>query len=218
MLRKLARQPTVVYMLVGALLVFNVAPGYAQTNPDVVRVAFLGVRFEDVKADVQAKLQTDLLWLMTAEKSLQVLSPEDVRDRIGEREVSALLQNLSKDSVLALSEKLEVDFIYAGELANQSRDQRRILLVGKFQRYDRSTRAVYEYEILKYYEDFSQELQMIKQQFVNTILPPPSSSFFAQNWPVLILGGIVLVGILAILLGPGKTTVEGNPPPEPIPN
>lgn len=208
-------RPFIVYLISTALLLTPTALSFAQTT--VVKVAFIGIAFEDVSPDIQKKILNDLLALLQEERSLLTLTPEDVQERIGEERRAQLLAQLQKTSILDLAAQLDVDYVFAGKLSNQSRDPQRTLLVGSIQRFDRATRASFSIDILRYANDLGEDFKKIKQEFIATILPSTSSTL-ASALPVLIVGGIALIGILALLLSTGKTSGEERTPNEPVTN
>lgn len=207
--------PFIVYLVSLAMLVTPTALAFAQTT--VVKVAFIGIAFEEVNPDLQKKITDDLLALLREERSLLTLTPEDVQERIGEERKAQLLAQLQKNDILDLAAQLEVDYVFAGKLSNQSRDPQRTLLVGSIQRFDRATRASFSIDILRYANDLGEDFKKIKQEFIVTILPATSSSL-ADVLPILLVGGIALVGILALLLSTGKTSGEERTPSEPVTN
>lgn len=207
--------PFIVYLVSLAMLVTPTALACAQTT--VVKVAFIGIAFEEVNPDLQKKITDDLLALLREERSLLTLTPEDVQERIGEERKAQLLAQLQKNDILDLAAQLEVDYVFAGKLSNQSRDPQRTLLVGSLQRFDRATRASFSIDILRYANDLGEDFKKIKQEFIITILPSSSRSL-ADVLPILLVGGIALVGILALLLSTGKTSGEERTPSEPVTN
>jgi hypothetical protein len=208
-------RPVVVYLVCVALLVSPTASAFAQTS--VVKVAFLGIAFEDVSPEIQKKVSDDLLSLLREERSLLTLTPDEIRERIGEERRAQLVAQMQRSSMLDLAAQLDVDYIFAGRLSNQSKDPNRTLLVGSIQRFDRATRATFSYDILRYAHDLGEDLKKIKHELVVTILPSTSSSL-ADALPLLIVGGIALLGILALLLSTGKTSGEERTPNEPVTN
>lgn len=208
-------RPFIVYLVSAALLVTPTALAYAQTT--MVKVAFIGIAFEDVSPDIQKKITDDLLALLREERLLSILTPEDVQERIGEERRAQLLAQLQKTSILDLALQLDVDYVFAGKLSNQSRDPQRTLLVGSVQRFDRATRASFSIDILRYANDLGEDFTKIKQELVVTILPSTSSAL-ASALPLLIVGGIALIGVLALLLSTGKTSGEERTPNEPVTN
>ncbi len=209
MLQRLARKTSIAFLLVAAITVFEVTPGYANQNERLVKVAFVGVRFENLKTEIQNRIESDILRLMVEEKTLEVLPPQEVVRLVGRDKVMELENNLSKDSLLALAASLQVDYVFAGQLRNESSDTNRTLLAGRIVRVDRPTSLMYTLEVVRYYEEFSQDLVKIKLEFVTTIVPPPQS-FFLRHWPVLVLGGIAVAGMIALILGVGRGASESG--------
>ncbi len=177
----------------------------------LVSVAFLGIAFTETQPDVEATIISDLLAMMRLEQGLVVSPPSQLRELIGRERLEKLLSALKNEEMFALADELGVEYIFAGRLANKSDDPQRTLLVGDFKRFDRTTRQSFTIEIARYYHDFGEELRRIHREFVLSIVP--STQSFWTRWPVLVIGGILVVGMVVLLLSPGKTTIEGQTPP-----
>lgn len=204
-------------IVVLSLLLTQTVPGKAADDPRRVRVAFLGVRFENVDTETEHYFTKNILELLTRDKALDVVPPAEARQRLSESRIVGIFSNPVKDSLLALSEDLQVDYLFLGELSNQSRDPQRPLLVGTFLRFDRSNGANYVLEIAVFRQSLFEEIIKINEQLVKPILPPPDEPFFKRYLVLIIIGGITIGGLILLLLSSGKGGGEGivNAPPTP---
>lgn len=178
-----------------------------------MRVALVGVRCTDLKPAEEAKIVNDLLNLLQLEPSLVVVTPDESVRILGSATIDSLILLHSIPLLDQASQTLGVEYLFFGDIRNESRDRSRTLLAGRYYRFDRVTSALFSIEILKYYESFHEELITIRREFVETILPREGSILL--SWPVLLLFGITVVGMMALILKPGKASLEGtnNPPP-----
>jgi len=215
MIRKIRVYPWFVVFLSLSVNAMYAFPGRGGDDGVQVKVAFLGVYFEGLDQKIQEKILNDFLTMFQLEPSINLQTPTEIEGKLGRERVDLLLKNLSADSLLNIGTILGVDYIYAAKLANESKDSNQVILAGSFHRYDRLTGATYSYSILKFYQNFHEDLKIIKDQFVSTIKPRQESIF--SKWPVFLLAGIVLVGLIILFLAPGKTAGEGTLPPEPTP-
>ena len=215
MIRYIPVRLSFVLFLIVALNTTFVTPCRARTQESKVTVAFLGVHGEGLQEKVQDKILNDFLAMLQLEPSLEVLTPSELRKSIGDERVDRMLLDLPQDSLLNLCSLLTVDYLYAAKFRNQSKDSSKVILVGNFYRYDRLTGATYSYSVLKFYEDFPDELRTIKEQFVLTIIPRRQSIF--TNWPFLVIAAIAVVGIFILFFSKTGGGEVGDRPVEPTP-
>lgn len=206
-----------VFVLCHSLVVLPAFAGPHYQDKIIVNVAFAGVAFDDVGEREQEKILDDLLRILQVEPTLNVMTPQDVRMRLGDEKYQELLQSRSKQALAEAAATLGVEYVFIGTLVNQSRDPNKILLSGHYYRFDRATGALFSIEILKYFESFHEEIIKIKREFVATIIPEAGGSFFT-SWPVLLFFGLTIVGVMALILSPGKSSLEGQNNPGPIEN
>jgi hypothetical protein len=196
-----------------AFLTVYVFPSSIQEGNGRLRVAFLGIRYTNLSPGEEEKITNDLLNLLQIEASLSVVTQAEAERVVGREVVESLITARSKAELAKVSSQLGVEHLFFGRIANQSKEASRTLLAGEYYRYDSVTDALFSVEILKYYDSFHEELMKIRREFVLTILPRQES--ILASWPILLLFGITVVGLLALILSPGKTSLEGtnNPPP-----
>jgi hypothetical protein len=202
--------PTVLIVCLSLLLMQGITIA-SPKEERAIRAAFLGIAFEATKPDVERTIVEELVAMMRIERALQVRTPSQLRETLGEERLAGLLARLNEREMLDLAAEMDVDYIFAGKLANRSPDPDRTLLVGEFNRFDRVVQKSYTMEIVRYFHDFGEEQRRIHKEFVATIIPTEQS--FWTRWPVLVVAAILVVGIVALLLSPGKTSVEGTIPP-----
>ncbi len=172
----------------------------ARKNSDArknkVPVAFVGIKFDDLDADTRKRVYDRIYETMKSESSLQVLAPEDVQRLVGAEKISALFAQPDSAAFRSLAEQLQVRFVIAGSLANQSRDPKRVLLVGELRRFDAATSLFHRFEVLKYYENFGVEVLKFKEEYVKTMLPNNAEG--KGPWGLVLLVGIAVAGVVAL--------------------
>ncbi len=190
----------------------QVASGFSGKRQSRLRVAFIGILFRDMPVDVQKRILRQMTEMLEEEPSLRVVKPAAVEKAVGKARVTQTLANPDSASFASLAEELGVDYVFAGDLANQARDSNRILLVGNLYRFDRAPGLFNRYEVLKYYDRFEVELLRFQQQYVKTL-----AAFTRKHtWPWLVLAGVGVAGLVALTLVSTKRSGEGKPPVPPI--
>ncbi len=205
---------TLVFLLVFALNYAQIAPGLAGANHKKVRVAFVGIKFEEMPKDVQERILERVREAIESQAGLQFIKPAEAEKALGPEKIAAFFNQPDSAAFRALIDGLQADFLIAGRIANQSRDPKRILLVGEISRFDRATNLFHKFEILKYYDNFGVELVKFKQEYVETMNPTATSG--KQKWVWLVLGGVTIAGIVAMTLSSIKAGAEGEGSPAPI--
>jgi len=211
-MRSESKKAAVVFTLIFTLIYSQVIPVYAGPKKRTVRVAFAGMKFEEFAPDIQEKILHRVNQVFVEDPSLQFVSPAEVRKTMGPEAVAELLDQQDQASFLAVAEKLDVEFVFAGALVNNSRDPNRILVDGEIVRFHRHTLGILRYEILTYYEDLGVELMKFKQGYVDTMSLSRSGKSGSQLWPLLIVGGVVAAGIIAWKVAGGSTAGDEEGP------
>jgi len=204
---------TLVFLLIFALNYAQIVPGFANSRSKKVSVAFIGIKFEDVAPELQARLLDKVTETIESNSSLQLIKPAAVAKAIGPEKIAQLLAQADSSSFRALAEQLQVNFLIAGRLANSSREPQRTLLVGELNRFDRATNMLHRFEVLKYDDNFGVELVKFKQEYVETMIPAESSEKKSLAW--LVLAGVAVAGVVAMALTFSKAGAEGEAPPPP---
>ncbi len=205
---------TLIFLLIFALNYAQVVPCLAGANSKKVSAAFLGIKFDDMTADLQKRLLERLTEIIESNPGVQLIKPDDVAKTIAAEKIAPILAQPDTASMRSLVEQLQANYIIAGRLANRSDDPKRVLLVGELNRFDRATNMLHRFEVLKYYDNFGVELVKFKQEYVETMAPAQSSGKLSWVW--LVLGGVTLLGIGAMALSSIKAGAEGEdaPPPD----
>jgi acetolactate synthase small subunit len=200
----------IVLLIVTAFLHAYVMPSSAKSNKDKgkVRVAFLGVKFEGTPEDIEKRLYTRYKNLLEDQSSFILKRPEDVRIALGGEQVEALLDKPDSLSYKEAAEKLGVDHIFSGRIADHSREEARVLLVGAFYRYDKKLDLLHKFEILKYYDTIGVELVKFDQEYVQTIVPVNTQK--KVLWPWLVVAGLGVVSLAALALVGFKAGADGE--------
>ncbi|MBI4428292.1 MAG: hypothetical protein HY562_04160 [Ignavibacteriales bacterium] len=211
MIRYIRIRPLPVIILCVTLNLPPLAHLHADENP--VKVAFIGVYFDGLNEKSQDKISNDFLAMLQLEPSLAVTTPDEVERLIGSGRVKVLLKENSKDSLFHLAALLEVDHVFAAKVSNESKDTNQVILVGSFSRYDRWTGASYSYSILKFYQNFHEDLKLIKEQFVTSILPRKET--ILSKWPFFVVAGLAVIGIFFLLFTKTTGGEDDRPPGDP---
>jgi hypothetical protein len=213
-MRECSIKTVIVFLLIFALNYAQVVPCLAESKSKKVPVAFLGVKFDGVTADLQKRLLERLTEIIESNPSVQLIKPDEVAKTIAAEKIAPILAQPDTTSMRSLAEQLQANYIIAGRLANRGDDPQRVLLVGELNRFDRATNMLHRFEVLKYYDNFGVELVKFKQEYVETMGPAKSSGKLSWVW--LVLGGVTLLGIGAMALSSIKAGAEGEgaPPPD----
>jgi hypothetical protein len=201
-------------LLIFALNYAPLAPCFAGEKTHKVKVAFAGVKCNDMPEEVRANVQARVLELLEQESAFDLLKPQEVEKKLGAEKLAAFLAQPDSAAFRALAAELQVDYVFAGSLANQSRDQR-VLLVGTLARYDRAADILNKFEILKYHDNLGVEILKFREEFVKTIVPTGAGK--SKSLPFIVLGGITVAGIVALVLSSGREGSQGTggaPPPD----
>ena len=202
----------IVFLLIFSVTFIQIVPSFADSKK--VRVAFIGIQFEELPADIQKRILEKVTNLFTEESSLQLAKPTDIQAIFGREKVAEFLKQQDNTSFLNMVEELDVDYIFSGRISNNSRESGRILLVGELYRYDRVSNLRHKYEVLKYYENFGVELVKFKHEFVKTIVPYEGSG--RKIVPYLVLAGVILAGTAAFALVKMELIGSGDPGENPV--
>jgi len=202
------------FTLIFALNYAPLAPCFAGEKTPKVKVAFAGVKCDDMPEEVHANVQARVQELLEQEPAFDLLKPQEMEKKLGAEKLAAFLAQPDSAAFRALAADLQVDYVFAGSLANQSRDQR-VLLVGTLGRYDRAANILNKFDVLKYHDNFGVELLKFREEFVKTIVPAATGK--SKSLPFIVLGSITVVGIVALVLSSGREGSQGSggaPPPD----
>ncbi len=199
-----------VFTVIFALMYAQLAPGFAGENgkSKKVKVAFLGIKFDDMPDETRGRLLARVQELLEKESSFDLAKPEAMEKKLGTARLAQFWAQPDSAALRSLADELQMDFLFAGHLANQSREANRVLLVGELDRFDRATGILNKFEVLKYYDNIGVELLKFQEEFVKTIVP--SNAGGNKVLPFIVLGGVTLAGIVALVLSTSKAGSEGE--------
>ncbi len=209
-----SRRGVLCYVIAGALLCAETASSSARRQDAGIPVAFLGVKYTNVDPVIQTRLRVGILGTLYQNEYLSVWSPEQIARILGNDRVDRLLNSISVDSLSRLANELNVAYVFAGQLKSMQEDSVHIILEGTLVRYDRTANILQSVRVLRYADEFDQELATMKRDQVDTIVPG-RTGFFTKYWPILLFGSIAIGGaILVISSNASQSTAGGqsNPP------
>ncbi|MDQ7051864.1 MAG: hypothetical protein Q9P14_02810 [candidate division KSB1 bacterium] len=174
------------------------------------RVAFIGVYFEKTPERTQQRFSRRILSMLENVPAFDVINPDEVRQQVSSDLIDKALAGPSKELLFQIAGRLDVDYLYGGNLANQSRDESRVLLVGELFRVDRKDRLYNRFEIARYTSELTDTMKKFHKQFVKTV----SVQYQAQKtvWPWLVLAGVAVAGLIAMSLTSSRSNAEGTGP------
>jgi hypothetical protein len=207
-MRHVSFKTILIYLLIFALNYAQLAPGFAGEKNKKVKVAFAGIKFDDVPAEVRDRVLERVQELLEQEASFQLMKPPEVEKILGAEPLANFFADSDSAAFRALANALQTDYVFAGRIANQSREADRVLLVGELDRFDHAANILNKFEVLKYYDNFGVELVKFREEFVKTIVPANTGG--SKSLPFIVLGSITVVGIVALVLSSGKEGSQGE--------
>jgi hypothetical protein len=203
-------KPSLVFIIIFALICAQLASGFAgdKNKAGKVKVAFAGIKFDDVPDEARDRLAQRVQELLEKESSFQLAKPGELEKQLGKEKLADFWAQPESAAFRTLADELQTDYLFAGRLANQSREANRILLVGELVRFDRAAGILNKFEVLKYYDHIGVELLKFQEEFVKTIVPPNAGG--SKILPFIVLGGVTLAGIVALVLSTSKSGAEGE--------
>ncbi len=214
-MRDMPIKTVLIFFLIFALNHAQLAPCFAGEKSKKVKVAFAGIKFDGVPNDVRGRVLDRVQELLEQESSFDLIKPAEMEKTLGAEKLARFLAQPDSAAFRALAAELQTDYVFAGRMANQSREANRVLLVGELVRFDRAANILNRFEVLKYYDNFGVELLEFREEFVKTIVPAGSGG--SKKLPFIVLGGITVLGIVALVLSSGREGSQGEggvPPPD----
>jgi hypothetical protein len=213
-MRSASIKTTLIFFLIFALNYTQIVPCFADANQKKVRVAFAGIACEDLPSEVENRILERVQELLEQEPSFQLMKPAEIQKSLGTERLATFFSRPDSAAFNALAADLQVDYVFAGRIANQSREPNRVLLVGELDRFDRAANILNKFEVLKYYDNFGVELVKFKEEFVKSIVPTEGGRSKILPW--LVLGGVTVAGIVALALRHGKAGAAGEGQSDPV--
>ncbi|MFQ5629710.1 MAG: hypothetical protein ACE5I1_13175 [bacterium] len=200
-MRSISTNSAMAFLLIFSLLHLQIGSARAGRKlNDKSRAVFLGIQFENVPQDIQETLTFRLTEILEFQKQFTLIIPEAAHREYGYGAIVNLLSSQNKDAIISFAKKNRLDFVYSGVLANNSSNDRNIVLSGELNRYDAASGEVHQHRIHTAYSDIGNELLNFSDLYVQNLPAQKSKSNILGS---LILGGLVLIGVLAISLALG---------------
>lgn len=206
-MRTSSLKTALVLLIIFAFNYAQIAPCFAGDKQEKVRVAFAGIKFDEMPAEVRGRVLERVQELLEQESSFQLMKLPEVEKTLGAERLARFFAQPDSAAFRALAAELQADYVFAGRIANQSREANRVLLVGELDRFDYAANILNKFEVLKYYDSFGVELVKFREEFVRTIVPTNTGG---KSLPFIVLGGITVVGIVALVLSSGKQGSQGE--------
>lgn len=195
-MRSFALKTALVFVLIFATTLSQIAPSLAGADENKWRVAFVGVKFENLPPDIQELLIWRITGILEKHASFVLTKPDELQIAYGRKNSADLLDKQDPASFGALAKALQFDYVFSGILANQSTDKNQILLVGQLNRYDFKTGKINTFKISHDHEQFGNALIAFKEQYLDTL--PAAKDSGSSIWSRVIVGGIILAGVVAV--------------------
>ena len=191
------RKHIFIFFLCLCLFGIQVVPGYASyLSQDTVRVAYLGMHFVDVDPDQQENIDSRISVLVNTEPHFYSIPRQQIEKQVESGFLNDIRRQLRKEDLQKAARQLGADYIIAGTIENQSKNQDVSALTGRIVRYDLATDNLYTLHIKSFFVDFNRELMRINNQLVRTIVPKKKEGFFKRFLP-----GILIVAATALAIG-----------------
>lgn len=196
------------FVLSFCLFSLQVLPGYfSYFAKNEVRVAYIGTHFQDIEQDHQQSIDARISSLIERQDGFSYITREEIENRLDVSLINEIKRNLKKEDFLKAAKLLNVDYVFAGNMENQSKNRETSALVGNIARYDLPSDNFYNLKIQSFFEDFNQELIKINNQLVQTIVPEQKKSFFKRYLPGFIIAAATVLAIGLLL---GNTDGQGS--------
>jgi hypothetical protein len=155
----------------------------------MLRVAFVGIKFENLPQDIQHTISWRMAQLLETQDAFLLSKPEDLQIQNGQTRIAELVGNQDAASFFEFARQFQFDYIFSGALANRSSDAYGILLVGNLHRYDLATGQVNSYSLNVEYDQLGNELLKFKQAYIDLL---PNAKAGQKIWSKLFIGGIIV--------------------------
>lgn len=141
----------------------------AQINSSKIKVAFVGINFDQVSTELQKDILRHINSMLHSETSLEVLKPEEINALVRKEELEKLFENFDLQAFKKVAEHLKVDHLFAGKISQQNQSDDRAIIIGELKRFDRNTELLHKFEILTYQDKLGVTLLKFKKEYIKTI-------------------------------------------------
>lgn len=197
-------------LLIFMLLLSPNLQSMADTQKNLLHVAFVGLKFKNLPQALQDEFISRISNLLKSNASIVLTKPDGALKTFGSEAIGKLIDNQDVDSFRTFANQYQFDHLFTGTLENQNTDGEPFFLVGELIRFDAANERIHRYMINKEYSKISNELNLFQKQFVQTLAKEEKSkrSFLSA----LLVGGIVTAAILTFRFTLGSAgAAEENP-------
>lgn len=170
-------------------------------NDDTVRVALLGIAFENIPEAEQQEILNRLSAVIDVHEKIEFIAPEDLQDdAISNIDFKQWSQNPEESRQAEIADLLNVDHLYWGWLENPRGEDREILLDGSLHRFDLHSERSYSMSILGELSTYDETLERFQHHMVETVIPQVEEAEEREGWPIYAVAAFALGGIVAIAI------------------
>ncbi|MFQ5650599.1 MAG: hypothetical protein ACE5IY_11710 [bacterium] len=187
-----------VYVLILSLLSAQNAALVAGGKAKQIRAAFIGLDCDDLPQEIEETLAWRINAILESEDALLMTKPDAARIAYGREKLAALLAQQDSEAFRTFADKYQFDHVFSGRLRNTAAEGEPVHLVGELTRYDLATGSLNTYMIDTSYEKVGNDLVRFKEQYVRSLFSPKKKGL--SPWPILLLGGTLIAGVVAFSL------------------
>src|SRR5574341_834750 len=107
---------TLAFLLIFALNNAQIVPCLTgeKNKSNRVKVAFLGIKFDDMPADVRDKVLQRVQELLEKESAFELTKPQEVEKKLGAEKLAQFFDQPDSVAFRALTKELQTDYLFAG--------------------------------------------------------------------------------------------------------
>lgn len=211
---KLALTMIISFCMLGLVIMPGYSADSSKFTKEPIRIALLGIDFTNVPSEIRNNVISEIKALFQKENKLIIISDDKVKAHLNSNRQA---QNYSKgdiDAYRMAAHNLGANYVMGGRLENTSNSEKHVSLVGSIYRYDLSDDRMYELPIQNFYKNFSNELNKIDEQLIQSILLKKNDKKF-KKWPLVLIGTATLIAVTVLLKGTGGQGSGSNSPNNP---
>ena len=188
----------IVIMLIAAFIHLQVGEIFANDGKknNKVRVAFLGVQFQNEAGLDEKRFEERLEGLFSNSAGLEVMKNADVKKLVGENRLAQVFEDKGETALKELADELKVAYLYFGKVDNQKSAKDRLLFVGELVRFDSENPFIHKFDLLKYSDQVGVELLRFENEYVKTVAPVVEAK--KTLWPWLIIVGVAALSLITL--------------------
>lgn len=208
----------ITFLISFCILGIEILPGYGAVSStlkkDPIRIALIGIDFENVPKNVRDEVLSEVRNLFQKESELHLISEDKIQAYLSSNPQAQNYSEGNKEAYRMAADNLGTDYVLGGKLENINNSAKNVSLVGSIYRYDQSGDKMYELPIQSFYKNFSNELNKIDEQLIQSILLKKKDKKI-KKWPLIVIGAATLIAVSILLKGTGGQGSGSNFPPNP---